>query len=221
MKYYSEKSIPARLMQAEESIVNGQSNEVSEVLSEQGYTPEEFSQGSLHLAAIRQIDADRREHLGAQVVATASVKEAYRVLRKSFSADRRLMRQALVNNSDYIDALRLNEPMNRQMEAFVLQARHLYEKVVGHNAVMTLLQSRYNITIEVLTSRFDEIVELEAAVQQHQYLKGQLREAAKQHRDAMATLDKWMRRFIAVARIAFDEDKPKLEKLGIHVKSKR
>ncbi|MBX2821414.1 MAG: hypothetical protein KTR29_17090 [Rhodothermaceae bacterium] len=220
MKYYSEKSIPARLIQAEEAIVNGQSNEVSSVLVGQGYTPEEFSQGTLHIEVVRTIDADRREHLGAQVVATASVKEAFRVLRRSFSADRKLMRQALAGNDEYITALRLHERMNKQLEAFVLQARHLYEKVVAHEGVMALLQSRYNMTAELLNSRFEEIVELEAAIQQQQYLKGQLREAAKQHREAMATLDKWMRRFIAVARIAFDEDKPKLEKLGIHVRSK-
>ena len=213
--------MPARLIQAEESIVNGQVEDVSSVLVEQGYTPEEFGTGSEYLASVRAIDADRREHLGAQVVATATVREAFRALRVSFSADRRIMRQALAGKAEYITALRLNERMNSKMEAFVLQARHLYEKVVSHEAVMVLLQNRYNITVDVLNNRFQEIIELETAIQQQQYLKGQLREATKARQEAMARLDKWMRRFIAVCRIAFDEDRPKLEKLGIHVRSKK
>ena len=221
MKYYSEKNIPARLIQAEESIVNGQSSEVSSILVDQGYTPEEFSQGSAYLASVRAIDADRREHLGAQVVATANLREAFVALQKSFTADRRLIRQALSGHPEYIDALRLNERMSRRIEAFILQARHLYEKVVAHAEVMTLLQGRYNITIEVLGGRFDEIIELEVAIQRQQYLKGQLREADKQHREAMQQLDRWMRRFIAVSRIAFEDDRPKLEKLGIYVRSKK
>lgn len=221
MKYYSAKTIPARLIQAEESINNGQASEVIDVLNQQGYTPEEFSVGAEYLAAVRSIDADRREQLGAQIVATAGVQAAYVELRKSFSADRRMMRQALSGKPEYIDMLRLKGPVSNRVESLVLQARHLYEKVIEHEAVMALLQSRYNITADVLTSRFQEIVALETAIQEQQYLKGQLREVSKQRQEAMARLDGWMRRFIAVSRIAFEDDRPKLEKLGIYTKPRK
>ena len=221
MRYYSEKSTAERLVQAEEAIVIGQNNpELSEVFAGQGYSETEFNKGAQLVASVREADTLQREQLGNQIVATATANKAYRLLRRSFDADRKVVRIVLEEQPEYVEVLRLSERTSRRREDFILQARHFYEKVMEHAEVMTLLANRYNITPEVLVARRQEISDLEEALIEQQYLIGLTREVIRQRQEAVASLDVWMRRFIAVARIAFKNDVSQLQKLGIVVKVK-
>ena len=221
MKYYSEKSIGARLQQAEEAIIIGQTDsELTEALADRGYTEAVFGDGATRVAAVKAIDAIKREQLGLQVVATTAVDTAYRTLRISFTTDRRIVRLASVDNPDYIAQLRLNERLSAAISDFVLQAAHFYAKVKEHPEVMTLVQERYNIGIDVLDARLAEIAALEEALRNQQFLVGQLRKVTQERRDAMDEVDVWMRGFIATARIVFNGDRGSLQKLGITVRRK-
>ena len=221
MKYYSEKSIGDRLQQAEEAIIIGQTNpELSEVLADKGYTEVIFADGAQRVAAVQSFDALKREQLGAQVVATAAMNMAYRSSRRSLDTDRRIARLAVGDHEVYAVQLRLYEKTASKVADFILQARHFYSKVKEHPEVMTLIQERYNLTIEVLDKRLAEVAVLEEALRDQQYIIGQMRAVTQQRREAMDQVDAWMRDFNATARIAFQGDLPKLQKLGIHVRSK-
>ena len=221
MKYYSEKSIGDRLQQAEEAIIIGQTNpELSEVLAEKGYTEALFEEGAQRVAAVKSIDAVKRQQLGSQVVATAAMQTASRSLRLSLQTDRRIARLAVGDNPEYADQLRLYEKTSSRLSDFILQARHFYSKVKEHPEVMALIQERYNLTIEVLDQRLTEVAKLEEALRDQQYLIGQLRAVTQQRREAMDQVDAWMREFNATARIAFQDDLANLQKLGILVRRK-
>gem|GEM_PF-1183584 len=221
MKYYSEKTIGDRLQQAEEAIIIGQTNpELSEVLADKGYTEALFEEGAQRVAAVKSFDALKRQQLGSQVVATTAMNTAARSLRLSLDTDRRIARLAVGDTPEYADQLRLYEKTSPRLSDFILQARHFYTKVKEHPEVMALIQERYNLTIEVLDQRLAEVVQLEEALRDQQYLKGEMRAVTRQRREAMDQVDAWMRDFNATARIAFQGDQPKLQKLGIHVRSK-
>ena len=219
MKYYSTKSIAARLLQAEEAILIGQTNpELSESLVIGGYTDTAFAEGMALVTAVRDVDTRRREQLGTQVVATSALKAALRNLRSSFDTDRRIARQVLRGMDDLIDLLRLKEKTSSTTEELMLQVRHFYKKLQENTEVMTLMQARYNITVELLDARLLEVVAAEEAWRTQQYLKGEMREMTRQRRAAMDAVDTWMRRFNTTARLLFKDDVPKLDKLGIHVR---
>ena len=221
MKYYSEKSMGARLLQAEEAIIIGQTEEeLSQVFAARGYGEAVFNDGAARVAAVKEIDTIKREQLGLQVVATADVDEANRTLRLSFETDRRMVRIATRSNPGYQDQLRLNERVSKAVYDFVPQAAHFYAKVKEHPDVIALVQTRYNLGIEVLDSRLAEVADLEEALRKQQRLVGELRKVTQQRREAMQEVDAWMKGFIATARIAFKEDIGSLQKLGIHVRRK-
>ncbi|MBX2822391.1 MAG: hypothetical protein KTR29_22035 [Rhodothermaceae bacterium] len=221
MKYYTEKSIGDRLQQAEEAIIIGQTNpELSEVLADKGYTEALFEDGAQRVAAVKSFDALKRQQLGSQVVATAAMQSAYRSLRLSLDTDRRIARLAVGDNEEYAFQLRLYEKTSRRLSDFILQARHFYTKVQEHPEVMALIQERYNLTIDVLNQRLTEVANLEEALRDQQYIIGQMRAVTRQRREAMDQVDAWMRDFNATARIAFQGDQPKLQKLGIHVRQR-
>ena len=222
MKYYREKSIAARIVQADESIANVQLNpDLGEALALQGYTETALAAGRELVDAVQAADTLLREQLGAQVVSTNTADKAYRSLRLAFDADRRQFRAALLEEPDYVDALRLTVNTSSSRGGFVLQARHFYEKVKADTEVMALVQGRINITPEYLDARIQQIDDLDEAFRIQRYLIGQSREARQLRQEAMRALDAWMKRFIAVARIAFSDDRPKLSKLNITVRSAR
>ena len=220
MKYYNKKPIAARIVQADESIANAQNNpELSEVLASQGYTETELAVGRGLVDAAKAADSLRREQVGAQIVASGTAEKAYRSVRLAVDADRRQFRLALQDEPDYIEALRLAENMGTHRTDFVLQTLHLYQKVKQHPEVMALLAAQNNVTPEYLDNRLNQVISLEEAFRVQQYLIGQTREAQQQRREALQELDVWMKRFIAISRVAFGDDLPKLRKLGITVKS--
>ena len=222
MKYYIHKSIPERLIQADEAITLGQENpELAEALAGQGYAAHVLKEGAGYVAAIKALDTQRRAQLGIQIVATRTLKEAYLVLRRDFTTDRRIVRSAIGKDHDYENLLRLTQNVERTQSGFILQARHFYTNLLKHTAVMASITGRYNLTAAIVESRLADIEALEAALARQQYLIGEMREVTKQRQDAIRKLDAWMSRFIASARIAFKNDPPGLKKLGIYVRSSK
>ena len=221
MKYYSAKSIGARLQQAEEAIIIAQAEaDINEVLVSRGYTEGAFLDGAARVAAVKAIDTQKREQLGLQVVATAEVERAYRTLRISFTTDRRIVRLATFDNPEYIDQLRLNQRVSSAAYDFVLQAAHFYNKVKEYPDVMALMQERYNIGEEVIDARIADVAELEETIRKQQVLIGGMRKVTQERREAMALVDAWMKPFIATARIAFQNDPGSLNKLGILMRTR-
>lgn len=221
MKYYLHKSMAARLLQAEEAIEIGRNHqELNDLLVQQGYTEREFSIGAGYVATVRAIDVLKREQLGKQVNATADADSAYRTLRRHFAADRQVVRLALDGHPDYAGQLRLSERTHKDRDAFILQARHFYEGIRDHEEVRNILESAYGIMPGVMAARLDIVIGLEQALVVQQYMIGQMRDITKKRREAMKALDTWMNRFIAIARIVFKHDTPKLHKLGIRVKQR-
>ena len=86
---------------------------------------------------------------------------------------------------------------------------------------MALALAASNITPEYLDARLQQVANLEEAYSIQRYLIGQTRQIQQQRREAIEELGVWMKRFIAVARVIFAEDQPKLAKLGITVKTSR
>ena len=220
MIYYNQKSIGARIIQADEAIRNVQTNpDLSEALALQGYTEAELAAGRDLVDTVKAASTLRREQLGAQTMATSTADKAYRSLRQAFDADRRQFRQALFDEPGFGQELRLSESTSTRRGDFVMQARHFYGKVKDQTEKISLVQGY--ITPEYLDSRLQQIASLEEVFSIQRYLIGQTREVKKIRREAIDELDVWMKRFIAIAHVAFSDDRPKLSKLGIVVKSTR
>ena len=217
MIYYSQKNISDRISESQKTILIARNDPgLSTVLSKYGYVEASFDEGLRLQDEVRLAEENRLEQLGLQVAASTTLKALYRTMRLTFDADRKIVRLAVLNDPVLSDTFRLHIRTTKRQSAFILQAAHLYEQMRDH---VDLLSERFNFTQPVIDERLAALNRLNAAFQEQQQAIGQSRVATEARREAMQALDRWMKEFIAVARIAFRDETAKLSKLGIRVQS--
>ena len=100
----------------------------------------------------------------------------------------------------------------------VAQAKRFYANALGNADTLAGL-ARFGITQEQLEAAQASLDEVEVASAAKQREMGEAQKATQTRDAAVDALEDWMSDFIAIARIAFEEDAQQLEKLGIVVRS--
>ena len=91
MKYYSTKSIPARLTHAEEIITTVSVDEpIRGRLEATGYTESRFQEVQGLLEEAQRLETNQQVQLGKQTSATSTLNELTQVIRLKFVGDRRI-----------------------------------------------------------------------------------------------------------------------------------
>ena len=221
MKYYREKSVSERLVQARETLNNAQlDEEVKIILAESGYAEAEFADGTTRLDAAERLEVDQEVQKGEQVKSTAELNTVYEALRSQFSLDRRLLRKVVRANKGLYEGLRLHIHVKQGRGAFIQQATHFYDEVVTNPEVLQLLLDDQNVTAEFFEVGREGLTRLIAAINVQQQMIGQAQVATRARRAAMAALDEWMIEFNRTARYVFKDNERQLRKLGITVRGK-
>ena len=221
MKYYREKSVSERLVQARETLHNAlQDEEIKAILAVTGYAEAEFTDGNSRLEAAERREVDQETRKGEQVKSTAALNEVEAALRRQFSLDRQIVRKMVRSNKGLYEGLRLHIRAKQGRGAFIQQATHFYEEVATDPDVLQLLLDEQNITSEFFTIGREGLTRLIAAINLQQQMIGQAQVATRARRAAMAALDEWMVEFNRTARYVFKDNERQLRKLGITVKGK-
>ena len=218
MKYYSSKSIPARLTHAEEIITTLSIDEaLRERLAATGYTESELQVVQGLLDEAQQLETNQQVQLGKQTSATTALNEATQIIRLKFVFERRICRHVLKKDTLLFEELRLHLKTKKSRDALIRQMTHFYEEVVKYPELMARLSAEYNLTVELFATRREEVGALVQAIQKQQYQVGLVREATQERQEAMKQLDAWMSVFIGIARLIFRGEEANLQKLRIHV----
>ncbi|MBX2822581.1 MAG: hypothetical protein KTR29_22985 [Rhodothermaceae bacterium] len=221
MKYYREKSISERLVQARETLNNALlDDEIKEIMASSGYAEAEFSEGNSRLNAAESLEVEQEAHKGEQVKSTADLIEIYNALRQQFSLDRRVIRIVTRANRGLYEGLRLHIKVKAGRGAFIQQATHFYEEVATDPGVLQLLADKQNLTDEFFIAGREGLARLIAAINFQQQMIGQAQVSTRARQAAMADLDEWMIEFNRTARYVFKDNERQLRKLGITVRGK-
>ena len=221
MKYYTEKSVSERLVQARETLHNAQEDEeIKSILAETGFAEAEFADGNSRLDAAAGLEVDQEARKGEQVKSTAELKAVYTALRRQFSLDRQLLRKVVRSNTGLYEGLRLHIRVKTGRGPFIQQASHFYDEVATNSVVLQLLQDEQNVTSDFFAIGREGLTRLIAAINVQQQMIGQAQVATRARREAMAALDEWMIEFNRTARFVFKDNERQLRKLGITVKGK-
>ena len=222
MKYYVNKSIPARLNQAEEMLgIASTDPEISEELARYGLEASRFEEGRAYLAEASARETDQRTLLGAQVASTKIMEKNFQRFSKKFVTDRRMVQTVVPSDDPLFVELRLHLKTEASREGLLRQAIHFYQEVGAHEAVGALLNTEYGLSASAFDVRRDELSALLQFMQKQQLLIGQARVATRLRKEAMEELDAWMGEFISIARVAFKGNQQQLTKLGVAVRTGR
>ena len=210
-----DQSIDSFLNQAQVAIDNALATpQVQAYLTEFGYTPERIQEGKMLYEKALAAQQRQKAEYGEQVGATATLNEAWSTAKKSYMRLVKIARIAFKRNVGVAIKLDLNGDRKQSLLGWLLQAKQFYTNALGDPEVMNAL-GQYGMTSAKLEAAQAQMQAVEAADLAQEKEKGEAQSATKMRDGAIDVLDDWLDDFVAIARVALEEDPQLLETMGI------
>ncbi|ASC74110.1 hypothetical protein XM38_050850 [Halomicronema hongdechloris C2206] len=183
-------------------------------LSDFGYTPERLAQGrSLHASALVAHLQQRAEY-GDQASATAALQQTRDTAEKSYMRLVKIARIAYKDNPGALVRLDLNGKRKRSLSGWLLQAQQFYSNLLAAPDLLDSLK-QYGVTAQKVKAAQAELAAVAAANLAQEQEKGQAQTATQVRDTALDALSDWFSDFIAIARIALEDEPQMLEAMGV------
>lgn len=153
-------------------------------------------------------------HRGDQIVATEYVSDCEKAARSTASLFAKLARAIFSDEPDLLAILGLDQAVPKRRAEFILTAKKMFNSSHGNSEITNRLAANEWSSSELSQAR-SKVSQLEAALAAQGQCKTDWQEASDQQRTTINTMDKWMAKFIKIARVVFSDQKQQLEQLGI------
>jgi len=164
--------------------------------------------------AASDLQSKQKQEYGEQFTATADLQLSKANANKTYMRHVKLARVALRNDRGAYEALQLAGGRKQSTSGWIQQSKIFYANALASADILAKL-SVLTMTAEALTAGQILVTEVEAKLSIQLKEKGEA-QAATQARDAaFDDLQDWMSDFVAIARIALENDSQLLEMLGI------
>lgn len=182
--------------------------ELKTELAEYGYDEAEIAQGKTlydkALAEYQKNIKETQQETSAQHLFRQKLDE----LTNTYATDRKKARIIFKDQSDALTNLRLKGRTAVSISSIIDDTRVFYGTLQQNNTLLTPL-NRLKINTEHINAQLSKLTEVEKAYADYTREKGESQQATKDKNQALAQLEKWVREFYAIAKIAL-EDKPQL-----------
>ena len=210
-------SIPAsqQLNAADTAISNAlASADILKRLTEAGYTEARINEGKkLYQAALLAVKAHtalveaRKEREVSAGKTTKNAQESYQSLAN-------VVRKIWPEDQEQIQALGISVQMPGDPALFLKAANVLFEAPLKDREFMDILAGLGYPRLLLATER-TKIEELDKMIRAGESSEGDIRQADQDQQLALKTLNDWMDRFIKKARVALQNKKDYLDKMGL------
>ena len=212
---YNYLRISEKITLSRETIQNALNDaELAEPLAEFGFTPEKLSEGLAIQENVQSLQVNRVAEFGQRMEATRKANELFSRVYDTYLTDRRILFRRLKDRPGLLERLGASRPVDKRKDVFLFNVQSFYQELKDNEEIRSFVEL-YNFMPEVLDDRLADVSALADAMHEQQLQSGIAQVATQRRREAIATLDDWMLRFIGAARLAFRQDKKQLEKLGI------
>ncbi|MGB5913954.1 MAG: hypothetical protein WBG63_03760 [Phormidesmis sp.] len=210
-----DRSIDNLLSEAQLAIENALNNpKVLAYLSDFGYTSARIQQGKklYNIAAAAQLA--QATEAGEQISTTATLNEAWEIAKKTYIRFVKVARVAFKRDSGVSTQLDLSGSRKRTLSGWMAQATQFHKNALANKEILKAL-AEFGITKQKLEAGLKEVDALESANLMQEKEKGEA-QAATQTRDAaLDELQDWLSDYLAIAKVALEEDPQLLEGLGV------
>ncbi|GIJ96987.1 hypothetical protein CAPN001_15560 [Capnocytophaga stomatis] len=193
-------------------------SELKSELEEYGYDSERMNEGKqLYLKTQSLYDKNIQETSEAKE-AYAIFEQAFEQLMKAYGKHRKIAKVALMHKPEIWETFSIKGETPRAYLPFIKGAKIFYNQSITHQEARPLLE-RFKITESIAQQQLSAIENVVSLRAKYEKLSGESQQATQDKNKAFADIDKWIREFYAVAKIAL-EDKPQLlEGIGIQMRS--
>ncbi|MEO0646688.1 MAG: hypothetical protein AAFZ17_11105 [Cyanobacteria bacterium J06650_10] len=209
------RSIDTILSEAQVAIDNSLNNpQVLEYVGDFGYSADRLKKGKAlyNVAAAAQLEKSAES--GEQISASETVKENWEKAKKTYMRLVKVARVALKKDGGAIAQLDLSGKRKDSLSGWLAQANQFYQNALANTAILSAL-GEFGITDKKLKTGLNEVKAVESANLLQEKEKGEA-QAATQRRDrALDELQDWLSDYLAIAKIALEEESQLLEGLGV------
>ena len=156
--------------------------------------------------------------VGEQISASAAVKNAWDTAQKSYIRLVKIARIAFKRDAGICTQLALSGRRQRTLSGWMAQATQFYKNALASEAILTGFKE-FGITQQQLQAGLAELKAVKAANLVQEKAKGDAQDATKKRDVALDALQAWLSDFLAIARIALEDQPQLLEGLGLLVRS--
>ncbi|MCK5700705.1 MAG: hypothetical protein KAI29_06115 [Cyclobacteriaceae bacterium] len=209
------QSIDSKLLFAQNAISNAQTNpEIIAALAVFGYDGARMKIGEALYAKTAKLQVKQVKEYGEQFAATDALNLAKATTNKIYMVHVKIARIALRGDRGAAESLQLSGRRKDTFLGWLKQAKALYTNALSTPAVLEAL-AEFGITKNKLSGAQAQVFDVEAKLNAQFKEKGEAQTATQLRDEAFDELQDWMSDFIAIARIALEDQSQYLEMLGI------
>lgn len=177
-------------------------------LAEFGYDEAEIAKGkALYDTAETKIDTNKTETT-EEKLAYEKFTQKFEELKTAYTTDRKKVKIIYKDEDAKLSALAVKGVASIRISEILDNADTLYKQLKANEELLTPLK-KLKIDEVYLDTQIALLEEVKALYQAYTKEKGESQQATKDKDQALANLEKWVREFYAIAKIAL-EDKPQL-----------
>lgn len=208
-------SIDARLAAAQIAIDNALSDAALQTaLARYGYNAARIKQGKELYTAVLELNHGQKVQRGEQFAATSARRDVLKQADATYTRLFKVARIAFRHDRNAAMALGLDGARKQTLSGWIGQARQFYTNALASPSLLAKLGT-FGITSEILEDGQAEVTAVEMA-NAHQKQERGAAQASTEARDAaLRALEAWHTDFIAIAKIALEDQPQLLEKMGI------
>ena len=158
-------------------------------------------QGVLVGQALEVLQQQQRARYGQLYGATDARADAQAQAHASYMRHLGVARVALRDDRATAGALDLDAPRKRTRAGWLVQAQQFYTNLLADPALVAAVEA-YGVTREQLTATQQAVAAVESGLAAQQSSRAAAREATQARDAALDALNRWMRDFQAIARVA-------------------
>lgn len=212
-------SIDTLLSDAQLAIDNALNNStILGHLTDFGYTSAKIQQGKKLYSTAAAAQLAQQNEAGGQIAATTVVNDAWETAKKTYSRLLKVARVAFKRNSGVATQLDLAGTRKKSLSGWMAQANQFYKNALGDKGILLELKE-FGITEQKLKAGLAELVVVEQANLVQEKEKGEAQAATQKRDAALDELQDWLSDYLAIAKVALEENPQLLEGMGILVRS--
>lgn len=182
-------------------------------LAEYGYDDKEIAKGKvLYDDAAQKLDLNKTES-AEEKMAYDTFSKKFEELKKTYTTDRKKAKIIFKDEDTVLTVLVIKGVMSIRINGLLEDIDTFYKQLQAKEELRTPLK-RLKITDEHIAEQLKALTEVRQAYLQYTNEKGESQQATKNKDAAFAELEKWVREFYSIAKIALEDQPQLLESLG-------
>ncbi|MFK8266677.1 hypothetical protein [Capnocytophaga cynodegmi] len=182
-------------------------------LAEYGYDDQEIAKGkALYDNAAQKLNLNKTES-AEEKMAYDTFSKKFEELKKTYTTDRKKAKIIFKDEDTVLTVLVIKGVMSIRINGLLEDIDTFYKQLQAKEELRTPLK-RLKITDEHIAGQLKALTEVRQAYLQYTNEKGESQQATKNKDAAFAELEKWVRGFYSIAKIALEDQPQLLESLG-------